>query len=314
MIGTSSTTSPGRMSGSGPCDATGNEPSIGKIPQAPNSYPRTRIERDPAGGNGLIACLFPPVYRRWISHYARPAGAYLVHRSSSWRRSFPLARALRAPQVRSPGHSAQQSAWSRARAAANHKDTLPGRRRHRDERPAQIVQPHVLKTGPGDDFQEMASGRTVGHRRRAAVSEDPLVDAGGRSSGQEPPREDRARAPVFVLGRLTRPNSRWTSAHRIAITSLIRRPERAVTRIAATEGGHFGSASWRAFEREASSSPERIRRRGSSRARSMPRTGFVCSGRHSHRSVSVNTLDMSASTRLRWEGRSASVATALSTS
>ena len=63
----------------------------------------------------------------------------------------------------------------------------------------------------------------------------------------------------------------------------MRSPVTAAKRIAAIDAGLVLSASVSAAESAPISAAERTRSRGSSRARSMPRAGFVCCGRHSPR-------------------------------
>ena len=90
------------------------------------------------------------------------------------------------------------------------------------------------------------------------------------------------RLPVFVEGRSRRAVSKSTCSHRMSRISPIRRPVTAANRIAATGPGCCSLALSSAAASVTTSDGERTRSRGSSRARSMPRAGFVCCERQSH--------------------------------
>ena len=88
------------------------------------------------------------------------------------------------------------------------------------------------------------------------------------------------RRPVFPSGIVSRACSTSTSAHRIASTSPMRSPVTAANRIAATDAGCRSASESSATESACNSDGARVRSRGVSRARSMPRAGFVFCSRH----------------------------------
>ena len=115
-------------------------------------------------------------------------------------------------------------------------------------------------------------------------------------------RRSCPRRPVFVAGKIRRPVSNSTSSHWIARTSPMRSPGTAVKRIAAAAAGLRASAASNAVAGAASSDGASTRSRGSSRARSMPRTGLEYCGRQPHRSNCVKSRDAKPSVRLRCTG------------
>ena len=92
----------------------------------------------------------------------------------------------------------------------------------------------------------------------------------------------------------------------------MRSPVTAAKRIAATAAGLRASAASNAIASVASSDGASTRSRGSSRARSMPRTGLECCGRQPHRSNCVKSRDAKPSVRLRCTGARGATARSMS--